>query len=168
MKIGSNSEIDAFWKVLTGRADFYFSPPPPASSFIRDGKRKPLAITSSRRSSVLPEAPTTIENGFPNSNYEFWVGAFALSKTPKAIVEVLTRELRTALETTAVREKFAAMGTDPIPISPQEFDAHRRATSKTPSNKRRIAMIMHESAPGVFSLYARQAVGHPPRPKAQP
>jgi len=117
---------EAINEVLTGRVDFYFSPVPPALSFIRDGKLKPLAVTSSRRSSVLPDVPTTIEEGFPDSNYEFWVGAFAPSKTPRPLIERLGRELRTALETPAVREKFSAMGADPMPMTPQEFDAHIR------------------------------------------
>lgn len=117
---------EAINEVLTGRVDFYFSPVPPAISLIRDGKLKPLAVTSSRRSSVLPDIPTTLEQGFADSSYEFWVGAFAPARTPPAIKERLARELRGALETASIREKFAAMGADPMPMSPQEFDAHIR------------------------------------------
>ncbi len=117
---------EAINEVLSGRVDFYFSPVPPALSLIRDGKLMPLAVTSARRSSVLPDVPTTVEAGFPDSGYEFWVGAFAPAKTPRAIVERLAAELRTALATPSVRERFAALGADPMPMSATEFDDYVR------------------------------------------
>jgi tripartite-type tricarboxylate transporter receptor subunit TctC len=117
---------EAINEVLAGRVDFYFSPVPPALSLIRDGKLKALAVTSARRSSVLPDVPTTVEAGYPNSGYEFWVGAFAPAKTPRSIVDRLARELRIALETPQVRARFAALGADPMPLGPGEFDDYIR------------------------------------------
>jgi tripartite-type tricarboxylate transporter receptor subunit TctC len=117
---------EAINEVLSGRVDFYFSPVPPALSLIREGKLKPLAVTSARRSSVLPDVPTTVEAGFPNSGYEFWVGAFMPAKTPRPIVERLASELRTALASPTVREKFAGLGADPMPMGPSEFDDYVR------------------------------------------
>lgn len=117
---------EAINEVVAGRVDFYFSPVPPALSLIREGKLKPLAVTSARRSSVLPDVPTTVEAGFPNSGYEFWVGAFAPAKTPRAIVDRLARELSAALQSAPVREKYAALGADPMPMGPQEFDDYVR------------------------------------------
>ena len=113
---------EAINEVVAGRVDFYFSPVPPALSLIRGGQLKPLAVTSARRSSVLPDVPTTVEAGFPNSGYEFWVGAFAPAKTPRPIVDRLARELSAALLTPQVREKYAALGADPRPMGPHEFD----------------------------------------------
>lgn len=113
-------------EVLAGRVDFYFSPLAPALSLIRDGRLQPLAVASSQRATVLPDVPTTVEAGFPDSSYDFWVGAFAPGKTPRAIVERLGDELRKALETPAVREKFTSLGADPMPMSPKEFDEHIR------------------------------------------
>lgn len=117
---------EAINEVVAGRVDFYFSPAPPALSLIREGKLKALAVASARRSSVLPDTPTTVEAGYPDSGYEFWVGAFAPAKTPRAIVERLARELRAALETPAVRDKYAALGADPMPLGPSEFDDYVR------------------------------------------
>lgn len=113
-------------EVVAGRVDFYFSPVPPALSLIRGGKLKPLAVASSKRSTVLPDVPTTVEAGFPNSGYEFWVGSFAPAKTPRAIVDRLGEELRKALETPAVRDKFASLGADPMPMTPSAFDDYIR------------------------------------------
>ncbi|MDB5509484.1 MAG: tripartite tricarboxylate transporter substrate binding protein [Hyphomicrobiales bacterium] len=117
---------EAINEVLSGRVDFYFSPVPPALSLIRDGKLKALAVSSSKRSSVLPDVPTTVEAGLPDSGYEFWIGAFAPAKTPRAIVDRLASELRTALESPAVRTKYAALGADPMPMSSTDFDAYVR------------------------------------------
>ena len=115
---------EAIREVVAGRVDFYFSPVPPALSLIREGKLKALAVASSQRSSVLTDVPTTVEAGYPESGYEFWVGAFAPAKTPQAVVERLAGELSKALQNPAVREKFAGLGADPMPMSPKEFDAH--------------------------------------------
>src|SRR5882672_10976786 len=78
---------EALTEVMTGRVDFYFSPVPPALSLIRDGRLQALAVSSARRSSVLPDVPTTAEAGLADSTYEFWVGVFVPSATPRAIVE---------------------------------------------------------------------------------
>lgn len=115
---------EAIREVVAGRVDFYFSPVPPALSLIREGKLKALAVASSQRSSVLPDVPTTVEAGYPDSGYEFWVGAFAPAKTPQPIVERLAAELSKALQNATVREKFAGLGADPMPMSPKEFDAY--------------------------------------------
>jgi tripartite-type tricarboxylate transporter receptor subunit TctC len=117
---------EAINEVMSGRVDFYFSPVPPALSLIRDGQLKALAVTSAKRSSVLPDVPTTVEAGFPNSGYEFWVGAFAPAKTPRPIVDRLANELRIALEAPALRARFSALGADPMPLGPLEFDAYIR------------------------------------------
>lgn len=117
---------EAINEVVAGRVDFYFSPVPPALSLIREGKLKALTVSSARRSSVLPNVPTTVEAGYKDSGYEFWVGAFAPAKTPKAIVDRLARELRASLDSTEVRGKFAAMGADPMPMSAAEFDDYVR------------------------------------------
>src|SRR3954454_21002068 len=117
---------EALTEVMTGRVDFYFSPVPPALSLIRDGKLQALAVSSARRASVLPDVPTTAEAGLADSTYEFWVGVFVPSATPRAIVERLYREIRTALDTPAVRDKLATLGADPMPLSPADFDDYVR------------------------------------------
>ncbi len=115
---------EALTEVMAGRVDFYFSPLPPTLSLARDGKLQILAVGSRRRSSILAEVPTTIEAGYPNSNYEFWVGAFMPSATPRPIVERLHQEIGKALQAPNVRGKLKDLGADPMPMTPQEFDAY--------------------------------------------
>ena len=69
----------------------------------------------------LPDVPTTIEAGFPNSDYEFWVGAFAPAATPRTLVERLNQEIVKALGTSSVRERLNALGGLPTPITALAF-----------------------------------------------
>jgi tripartite-type tricarboxylate transporter receptor subunit TctC len=77
---------EAMIEVMTGRVDVYYAPVSAALPLIRDGKVLPLAVSSPTRASTLPNVPTTLESGYPNSAYRFWIGVFAPAKTPPAIV----------------------------------------------------------------------------------
>jgi len=83
----------------------------------------PLAVSTTKRSSALPNVPTTIEAGFPDSDYTFWNGVLVPAKTPRSIIEQLHFEVQNALSLSTVRAKLATQGVEPMPISPQEFDA---------------------------------------------
>jgi tripartite-type tricarboxylate transporter receptor subunit TctC len=110
-------------EVMTGRVDFCFSTIASALPFIRDGKLVALAVSTPKRSSALPDVPTTLELGYANSDYTFWNGLFLPVKTPREIVERLHQEAQKAATTAAVREKLAQQGIDPMPITAAEFDA---------------------------------------------
>src|SRR5690349_4481699 len=84
---------EALTEVLTGRVDFYFCPLPAAIGFISEGRLKPLAIGGSKRALALPDVPTTVEAGFPNSDFDFWVGAFVPKQTPRDLVAAMQREI---------------------------------------------------------------------------
>jgi tripartite-type tricarboxylate transporter receptor subunit TctC len=109
--------------VMTGDTDFYFIPLPAARGLVAGGKLAILAVSGSKRSGSLPEVPTTVEAGFPNSEYDFWVGFWAPAKTPQAIVDRLNAETVKALQNPAVKEKLEKLGGDPLPMKPAEFDA---------------------------------------------
>ena len=66
---------EALTEIMAGRVDMYFSPLTPALPLIQDGKLLPLAVSSTKRASALPDVPTTLEAGFPNSDFEFWIGS---------------------------------------------------------------------------------------------
>jgi tripartite-type tricarboxylate transporter receptor subunit TctC len=108
-------------EVMAGRLDFYMSPVAPAMSLITGGKLQALAVTSAKRGITLPDVPTTTEAGFANSDYEFWVGAFAPTATPRAVVDRLNQEILKALESPSVRERLKNMGGSPIPMTAQAF-----------------------------------------------
>lgn len=112
---------DALREIVADRIDFYFVPLAPARGLINDGKLAAIAVSSSQRASALPNVPTTVEAGFPNSEYNFWIGVFAPAKTPPAIVERLYKEISTALANPAIAGKMKALGADPMKMSSQEF-----------------------------------------------
>jgi tripartite-type tricarboxylate transporter receptor subunit TctC len=114
---------EAMTEVLAGRADFYFAPLVNALPLLKDGQLVALAVSGSARASALPDVPTTVQAGFPNSEYNFWAGMFAPAKTPAAIREKLYTEMAKALATPAVRDKLKTLGADPMQLNSAQFDA---------------------------------------------
>jgi tripartite-type tricarboxylate transporter receptor subunit TctC len=114
---------EATTEVIAGRADFYFSPLVNALALIKEGTVQPLAVSGSSRASALPDVPTTVEAGIPNSEYNFWVGLFAPAKTPAEVRARVQAEVAKALQAPAVREKLKTLGADPMPLDSAQFDA---------------------------------------------
>lgn len=108
-------------EVIAGRVDFYFCPLLPALSLIRDGKIDALAVSSSSRSSLLPNVPTVAEAGFPDATYDFWIGMLAPANTPDAIVNRLYAEAKAALDSPELKARLAKMGEEPMPMTRQQF-----------------------------------------------
>jgi len=113
-------------EVVAGRVDFYFCPLLPALGLIRDGKLTALAVSSLQRAPNLPDVPTTVEAGFPNSEYNFWFGVFAPAKTPPEIIQRLYQEISKALQDPGVREKLAKLAVQPMPMTPAQFNDYVR------------------------------------------
>jgi len=114
---------EALTEVMTGRVDFTSMGMSSALPLIRDGKLIPLAVSTPKRSRTLPDVPTTLEAGLPDSDYVYWMGMLVPAKTPPAIMERLRSETEKALKHPNVVEKFAAQGIEPMPMTPAEFDA---------------------------------------------
>jgi tripartite-type tricarboxylate transporter receptor subunit TctC len=114
---------EAMTEVMSGRIDFFFVAAGAALSHVRDGKLTALAVNSAKRSSTLPNVPTIRESGFDNADYPLWFGLFAPARTPRDIIDRLHRETSTALQRLVVKDKLAALGVDPMVLSPAEFDA---------------------------------------------
>jgi tripartite-type tricarboxylate transporter receptor subunit TctC len=112
--------------IIKGDVDFYFIPLPAARGLVAAGNLTVIAVSGSKRSPSLPDVPTTVEAGFPDSEYNFWVGMFAPVATPKAIVDRLNAETVKVLNDPAMKEKLAKVGGDPLPMAPAEFDAFIR------------------------------------------
>jgi tripartite-type tricarboxylate transporter receptor subunit TctC len=113
---------EAMTEVMTGRVDFFFSPTLPTLPLLRDGKLRALAVSSSKRAAGLPDVPTTLESGFKDSDYNFWIGMFVPARTPPDVVAKLHQETAKALQTPSVRDKLAAMGGEPMTMTAAEFD----------------------------------------------
>ena len=114
---------EATTEVMTGRVDFCCMGISSALPFINDGKVIPLAVSTPKRSSTLPNIPTTLEAGYKDSDYSFWNGLLVPAKTPREIVNKLAQEVQKTLQNPSVQAKFKPQGMEPVPLSPTEFDA---------------------------------------------
>ncbi len=105
------------------RIDFMFAPIVSAISLIKSRQVTALAVGSAKRSSILPDVPTTEEAGYLGTAYRFWVGMLTPSGTPLAVVERLNAEVKAALAMPEIRQRLATLGADATPTSPGDFDS---------------------------------------------
>lgn len=117
---------EAQTEVVAGRVDFFFSPVLAALPLVKSGQLLALAVSSSQRASALPDVPTTIEAGYPDSDYDFWIGFFLPAKTPRDIVERLYQEIRKAKDNPDIKAKLAALGGEPMDMTPAQYDDYLR------------------------------------------
>jgi tripartite-type tricarboxylate transporter receptor subunit TctC len=117
---------EALTEVIAGRVDYYFCPINAVLPMIAERTLLALAVGSTKRSAALPDVPTTLEAGIPDSDYNFWVGMAVPSKTPRDIVNRLHQEAAKALDAKEVRDRLAQLGAEPMLMRPGEFDAHIR------------------------------------------
>ena len=116
----------ALTEVMTGRVDFMTIGTGSGLPLINDGKLIPLAVTTQKRSAALPNVPTTLELGYQDSDYTFWNGFLAPAKTPKPVIARLHAEISKIVSSADMKEKLAKQGVEPLPLSPDEFDALMR------------------------------------------
>jgi tripartite-type tricarboxylate transporter receptor subunit TctC len=114
---------DALREILGGRIDFYFSPMAAVVPLIESHALGGLAVSSPKRSPSLPNIPTTLESGYPNSDYVFWVGLFAPAATPRDIIDRLHAETAKALNDPAIKDALTKLGAEPMEMTPAQFDA---------------------------------------------
>src|ERR1700682_4764136 len=118
---------EAMTETATGRIDFFFAPMSSALPQIKDGRLQALAVGAAHRSPPLPDVPPTVEAGYPQSDYVFWVAMLAPAATPRPIIERLNAEALKALASPEIKEKLAVLGAEPMPMSPAAFDAFLKA-----------------------------------------
>jgi tripartite-type tricarboxylate transporter receptor subunit TctC len=121
MHVPFKGGAEAMLEVIAGRIDFFFGPVALVLPQIREGKLRALAVNAANRSAALPDVPTLREAGFKDADYPIWFGLFVPAKTPSDIVDKLSRETLAALQVPAVRGKLAALGVDPMAMSPARF-----------------------------------------------
>jgi len=109
--------------LMGGRVTMMFGPVALLLPLSREGKLRALAVTSLKRTSVVPEVPTIAESGYPGFEVMVWTGLLAPAKTPVAIIRKLHVETVKALAIPELHTRFADLGLDIIGNSPDEFAA---------------------------------------------
>jgi tripartite-type tricarboxylate transporter receptor subunit TctC len=117
---------EALSDVIGGRSDWFFAPLSAALPLIRDGKLQALAVSTAKRSGLLPEVPTTVEAGVPGSDYTFWVAFVVPSATPAAAVQRLQQEVAKALAQPELIERLAKLGAEPMVMTSADFNSFLR------------------------------------------
>jgi tripartite-type tricarboxylate transporter receptor subunit TctC len=103
----------AYQDVISGRVPVFFDNMSTAMSLAKGGKVRALAVTSKKRSALMPELPTVDEAGVPGYEYYTWFGLWAPGRTPRPIVEKLYAEVQKALADPIVRQRIADTAGEP-------------------------------------------------------
>lgn len=108
---------------VAGEINAVFTSMPAAVAFVQSGRLRPIGITAPQRSSAQPEVPTFAESGIAGMTLFHWFGVMAPAKLAKPRLERLNAELKTAVNSPAVGERFRTMSIEPATTTPEEFQA---------------------------------------------
>ena len=110
-------------ETMGGRVEYAMVPAVSGMGPVRDGKVKPLAVTTGKRVAALPNVPTLGEAGFPAGESTFWLALLAPAKTPQDVIAKVNAEVNRALSAQDMVDRLAKLGTDPMPMTPAQSDA---------------------------------------------
>ena len=107
--------------VVGGHVTTFFSGVSSGTPHVKAGKLRALGVTTTRRSTALPDVPTIAEAGVPGYEVDAWYGLLAPAATPPAVIARFNRDLRQLLSTADMKERLFAAGLDAQASSPAEF-----------------------------------------------
>ena len=111
----------ALTDVISGNVDLYMSSVPTLLGQIKQGKLRPLAVTSAKRADDLPNVPTINESGYKGFDAVTWFGFLAPAGTPKDVIAKLNAEFNKALQQPELRKKLGDEGADAAGGTPEQF-----------------------------------------------
>jgi tripartite-type tricarboxylate transporter receptor subunit TctC len=114
----------AYPDLMAGTIHFVFGGILTALPHVKAGRLRGLAVSGAKRMSALPDLPTVAEAGVPGFAVSQWYAVLAPSKTPRAIVDRLNREINKALDDPEVSRRIAAEGSEAVGSTPQQLGAH--------------------------------------------
>ena len=110
--------------LLAGHLQFMFTTIPPALPHVKSGRLRALAVASAKRSTLLPELPTTAEQGAPGVEAASWNGVLVPAGTPRDIISRLYGEISIVMKLPEVTERLAGAGVEAALMTPEEFAAY--------------------------------------------
>jgi tripartite-type tricarboxylate transporter receptor subunit TctC len=113
----------ALTDLVSGQVSLMFAPAQTVMQHVQAGRLKALAVTSSKRSEIMPSIPTVAESGVPAYAAVGWFGLLAPAATPKAIVSKISADAVKVLAQKETKEKLLALGSEPESSSPEAFSA---------------------------------------------
>ncbi len=118
---------------VAGRITYSMPPILTVLPLAREGRIIPLAVTTLQRAPLLPDVPTVDEAGLPGYEYDGWFGVIAPVKTPRLLVDKLSREIRRIVQLPDAQERIGGLGGRPRSSTPEEFNKLIRAEVETRS-----------------------------------
>jgi tripartite-type tricarboxylate transporter receptor subunit TctC len=107
---------------VSNEVDMAFATFLSSHALVKSGRLRYLAVTSLKRSPVIPDLPTIAESGVPGYEINQWYGAVAPAATPPALIEKIANGIRQAVLSPEVSKRLAGEGSNPTPSTPQEFN----------------------------------------------
>ncbi len=123
LRVPFKSNPPAMTEVVAGRVNMMFTDIAAAQGLLKSGSLKPMAVTSLKRSALMPDLPTIAESGVPDYDLSGWIALFAPAGTPKPIVERLNAEVTKVLQLPEIRVRLLDLGAEPSPMPVVEFTA---------------------------------------------
>ena len=117
----------ALTELLAGQVGIYFSGISSVLPFVKDGKLRGIAVTSAKRTALMPDTPTVSESGLPGYEVGNWYAIVVPAATPKSIVTRLNGEILKALAVPEIRKRFIDLAADPLGSTPEELLKYHRS-----------------------------------------
>jgi tripartite-type tricarboxylate transporter receptor subunit TctC len=109
--------------------EMFFAGVPPSLPHINSGRLRALAVTTDKRSALMPNVPTVAELGYPGFSIENWQAILVPAGTPQPIIEQLARDIATVAADKGFSDQVTAQGAVPAILGPTEFAAFLRTES---------------------------------------
>jgi tripartite-type tricarboxylate transporter receptor subunit TctC len=117
----------AMTALLSGEVQLVFASPSTAIPQVKSGRLKGLAVTTAKRSSMLPDLPTMAESGLPGYDCDNWYGVVTTAHTPRPVIDRLNREFGRALVIPEIKEALLKLGLESAPGTSEAFGAYMKS-----------------------------------------
>lgn len=129
--VAYRGEAPALTDTISGNIDVMFSTLAGASAHVKGGTLRALAVTTAKRTSLLPDVPTVAEQGYAGYDLSAWIALVAPKGTPPAIVSTLNAAVNAALTQPAIVARLIEIGAEPAPGTPDELAAFMAKDAQT-------------------------------------
>jgi tripartite-type tricarboxylate transporter receptor subunit TctC len=113
---------EAVSELAAGRLDMFAGVLPNVLELAKAGQINLVGMVAPKRSALVPDVPTTLEAGYPDSDYNFWMGSYLPAKTPRPIIERLNAEVAKALQDDGLKTRISQLGGEAETMSVDQFN----------------------------------------------
>lgn len=131
VRIAYKSGAQAVNDLIASEVQMMISTPASVMSHVKSGRLKALGVTTSQPTSLVPGVPTIAATGLPGYEAGTIAGMFAPAKTPRALIDRLNQEIVRAIFSADLKDKFLALGLEPVGGGPEQMDSAMKAEMAT-------------------------------------